>query len=94
MYNDTVEANAKNIAIILERVKTISERCTELAGNYKELEKSYGVLNECHHSLEERMGRLEAEWGFSKALIKWVLGGSMLSLALNIIMLAKQFGLM
>lgn len=90
--SETIELNAKNIAVILEKIKSLSERVVEMAGSYKALEKSYGVLNECHHDLEERMARLEAEWGFSKSLIKWILGGSALSLILNLVALAKLFG--
>lgn len=89
---DTVETNAKNIAIILEKFNAFSERLVEIAGSCKALEKSYGVLNECHHNLEDRLTRLETEWGFTKGLVKWLLGGSMLSLILNLVSLAKLFG--
>jgi hypothetical protein len=92
--NDTVSRNAKHIAIMTEKMVNISERIVEMAGSYKALEKSYVTLNECHHDLEGRMMKIETEWAFTKKLVGWILGGSAASLILNVITLAKLFGVM
>jgi len=77
----------KEYAVLSEKISNIEERITELAGNHQALTKSYYVLNECHHKLELGFTRMETEWRTTKAWIKWLIGGSALSLLLNLVAL-------
>jgi len=84
--------NEKHIAVITEKLYNLDERITELAGNYNALQKSYYVLNECHHKLELGFTRMETEWKTTKGWVKWVLGGSALTFILGLVNLFKLFG--
>jgi len=88
----SVEDNARNIAIILEKIGNIESRIVEQGGNYNMLQKSYGVLNESHQALEIGFAEMRAEWRTTKALVKWVLGGSALTFILGLVNLFKLFG--
>ena len=86
------EENAKNIAVILEKVDSVEDRITEQGGNYNALQKSYFVLNESHYKLEIGFAEMRAEWRTTKAWVKWLLGGSALTFLLGVVNLIKLFG--
>lgn len=85
MTEKDIHDNSKNIAVICERL-------TELAGNYKALQKNYQVLNDSHTDLELGFVKMQTEWETSKKLIGWLAGGSAISLVLAIIQILKIFG--
>ena len=72
-------------------IARIEERITELAGNYKTISKSYKILNECHTDLELQFTIMETEWRTAKNMITWVAGGSLISLVIGVLTLAKLF---
>jgi len=88
----TTEENAKNIAVILEKVESVEDRIVEQGGNYNSLQKSYFVLNESHYKLEIGFAEMRAEWRTTKAWVKWVLGGSALTFIIGVVNLVKLFG--
>jgi len=88
----TTEENAKNIAVIREKIGSVEDRITEQGGNYNALQKSYFILNEHHHTLEIGFAEMRAEWRTTKAWVKWLLGGSALTFLLGIINMFKLFG--
>ena len=73
-------------------IAVISERITELAGNYKALQKNYQVLNDCHTNLEHNFTVMQTAWSTTKNLITWVAGGSLISLIVGVLSLFKLFG--
>ena len=76
--------NAKDIAVI-------SERMTNIADDQRQLAKSYKVLNDHHGELDTKFTKMETEWSTTKDLIRWLVGGSAMSLLVGIIQLLKIF---
>ncbi len=75
-------------AIAIARIETT---LTELVGHFKQLTKSYNVLNDSHVELELSYMRMETEWKTAKNLLGWVAGGSLVSLVIGVATLAKLF---
>lgn len=74
--------NAKDIAVILERISNIAD-------DQSQLTKSYGVLNDHHSNLDNRFTKMEVEWSTTKGLIKWLVGGSAVSIIIGAVQLLK-----
>jgi len=92
----TPEENARNIAVILEKIanliSNLEEHIVKQGANYASLQKSYFILNESHHKLEVGFAEMRAEWRTTKAWVKWVLGGSALTFIIGVVNLVKLFG--
>ena len=69
--------NDKEIAVLNEKIENIEERITELAGNYKAIQKSYSVLNEHHHQLELDMTAHTTKLNTVVGLVKWLISPAM-----------------
>jgi len=76
--------NAKDIAVIKEQLKQNGEELTLLR-------KSYGVLNDFHGNMERQLTVIQTEWNTTKGLIKWLAGGSAVSVIVGVIQLLKMF---
>lgn len=74
--------NATDIAVIKERL-------TNIADDQKQLTKSYGVLNDHHGELDNKFTKMETEWSTTKGLIKWLAGGSAVSIIIGTVQLLK-----
>lgn len=74
--------NATDIAVIKERL-------TNIADDQKQLTKSYGVLNDHHGELDNKFTKMETEWSTTKGLIKWLVGGSAVSIIIGAAQLLK-----